>query len=99
MGVGAFKSLGKTFGREALECGLRNAPKGGYLTPGIGSSVPGQNFTHGWIKHDLYNQLNGLVGKADMAKFLAALKKGVVEQLVRAESRYFLRQSESIRTN
>jgi filamentous hemagglutinin len=26
MGVGAFKSLGKTFGREALECGLRNAP-------------------------------------------------------------------------
>jgi hypothetical protein len=54
------------------------APKGGYLTPGIGSSVPGQSFTHGWIKHDLYNQLNGLVGKADMNKFLAALKKGIV---------------------
>jgi hypothetical protein len=30
------------------------------------------------IKHDLYNQLNGLVGKADMNKFLAALKKGIV---------------------
>jgi hypothetical protein len=26
MGVGAFKALGKTFGREALESGLRNAP-------------------------------------------------------------------------
>jgi hypothetical protein len=54
------------------------ASGGRYATPGVGSSVPGQNFTHGWIKHDLYNQLNGLVGKADMGKFLAALKKGIV---------------------
>ena len=29
MGVGAFKALGKTFGREALESGLRNAPRSG----------------------------------------------------------------------
>jgi hypothetical protein len=38
MGVGAFKALGKTFGREALESGLRNAPKGGFGM--FGRNVP-----------------------------------------------------------
>lgn len=31
-----------------------------------------------WIKRDLYGELNGLVGRADKAKFAAALKKGLV---------------------
>ena len=54
------------------------APKGGYLNPGIGSAAKGQIFNHAWIKHDLFNNLRSLVGKADANKFLAALKKGVV---------------------
>ncbi|GIW97582.1 MAG: hypothetical protein KatS3mg111_0915 [Pirellulaceae bacterium] len=51
---------------------------GGYLSPGVGGAARGQVFKHAWIKHDLYNKLRGLVGKADFNKFLAALKKGVV---------------------
>jgi hypothetical protein len=35
MGVGAFKALGKTFGREALESGLRNAPNSGFGAKGL----------------------------------------------------------------
>lgn len=48
------------------------------MSPGIGSAASGRKFNHAWIKHELYNQLRGLVGKADFNKFLAALKKGVV---------------------
>lgn len=49
-----------------------------YLAPGIGAATRGELFKHACIKHDLYNQLQGLVGKADFNKFLAAVKKGVV---------------------
>ena len=52
-----------------------NAPRSGYLNPGIGSAARGQIFNHAWIKHDLYNELRGLVGKADFNKFLAALEQ------------------------
>lgn len=55
-----------------------NAPKSGYLNPGIGAAARGQIFNHAWIKHDLFNELQGLVGKSDFNKFVAALKKGVV---------------------
>ena len=54
------------------------APNSGYLNPGIGSAAKGQIFNHAWIKHDLFNDLRSLVGKADANKFLAALKKGIV---------------------
>jgi hypothetical protein len=42
MGVGAFKALGKTFGREALESGLRNAPSNG-VTMAAGARVLAQD--------------------------------------------------------
>lgn len=41
MGVGAFKALGKTFGREALECGLRNAPSSTLHAGNFGKAVRG----------------------------------------------------------
>lgn len=48
--------------------------------PGGNGEKPPQpgNFSHPWIKHDLFNQLQTLVGKGDFQKFLSALKKGIV---------------------
>ena len=37
-----------------------------------------QGFRNAWIKHDLFNKLNGLTGPENKKKFVAALQKGIV---------------------
>jgi hypothetical protein len=58
MGVGAFKALGKTFGREALESGLRNAPVRGATIASPMRGNPAAIF-HGYA--DLSKRQQGLL--------------------------------------